>query len=49
VRGILAIAISQKVYDELFVTPGDYFEIRRKGDQVILTPKALVGKSPAES
>lgn len=42
------VVIPKKIHDELRLAPGDYFEIARKGNQVVLTPKAMIEKRIAE-
>ena len=43
------VAIPKKLHDELGLSPGDYLEIERKGNQLVLTPKSLVEKRLAEA
>lgn len=43
------VAIPKKLHDELGLAPGDYLQIEREGDRLILTPKALIEKRLAES
>jgi AbrB family looped-hinge helix DNA binding protein len=40
------IVIPKKLYDELGLTPGDYIEVERHGNKLVLTPKELVEKHP---
>jgi AbrB family looped-hinge helix DNA binding protein len=42
------VVIPKKIHDELGLAPGDYLEVAREGDRVVLTPKALVEKRLAE-
>jgi AbrB family looped-hinge helix DNA binding protein len=42
------VAIPKKIHDELGLEPGDYLEVERKDDQIILTPTALIEKRLAE-
>ncbi len=42
------VVIPKRIHDELGLTPGDYLEVEREGDRLILTPKALVEKRLAE-
>jgi AbrB family looped-hinge helix DNA binding protein len=42
------IVIPKKFHDELGLAPGDYLEVERRGNQLILTPKALIDKRLAE-
>lgn len=42
------VVIPKKIHDELGLAPGDYLEVEREGDRVVLTPKALVAKRLAE-
>ena len=43
------VVIPKKLYDQLGLTPGDYLEVKREGDRIILTPKTLIEKHLAES
>lgn len=43
------VVIPKKLYDQLGLTPGDYLEVEREGDRIILTPKTLIEKRLAES
>ncbi len=43
------VAIPKKLHDELGLSPGDYLEVERRGNQLILTPKSLVEKRLAEA
>lgn len=38
------VVIPKKIHDELGLAPGDYLEVERRGDKVVLTPKTLVDK-----
>jgi AbrB family looped-hinge helix DNA binding protein len=40
------IVIPKKLYDELNLAPGDYIEVERRGNKLVLTPKELVEKHP---
>jgi AbrB family looped-hinge helix DNA binding protein len=40
------IVIPKKLYDELKLAPGDYIEVERHGNKLVLTPKELVEKHP---
>ncbi len=40
------VAIPKKIHDELGLEPGNVFEVTRKGNQVILSPKVLIDKHP---
>ena len=42
------IVIPKKVYDELGLQPGDYMEVEKNGNHLILTPKQLIEKRLAE-
>jgi len=42
------VVIPKKIHDQLGLHPGDYLEVEVQGDQVVLTPKALVEKRLAE-
>lgn len=43
------VVIPKKLYDELGLTPGDYLDVERDGEKLILTPKTLIEKRLAES
>lgn len=43
------VVIPKKLYDQLGLTPGDYLEVEREGDRIILTPKTLIEKRLVES
>jgi AbrB family looped-hinge helix DNA binding protein len=43
------VAIPKKLHDELGLSPGDYLEVERHGDGIIMTPKSLVEKRLAEA
>jgi len=40
------VVIPKKLYDELQLAPGDYVEVEREGNKLVLTPKQLVEKHP---
>ena len=40
------IVIPKKLYDELGLASGDYIEVERHGNKLVLTPKELVEKHP---
>ncbi|MBI3871705.1 MAG: AbrB/MazE/SpoVT family DNA-binding domain-containing protein [candidate division Zixibacteria bacterium] len=42
------VVIPKKFYDELGLTPGDYLEVEREGDKLVLIPKTLIEKRLAE-
>ena len=42
------IVIPKKLHDKLGLSPGNYLEVKLKGHQLILTPKALIDKRLAE-
>jgi len=42
------VIIPKKFYDELGLTPGDYLEVEREGEKLVLTPKTLIEKRLAE-
>ena len=42
------IVIPKKIYDELGLQPGDYMEVEKSGNHLILTPKQLIEKRLAE-
>ncbi|MBD3299563.1 MAG: AbrB/MazE/SpoVT family DNA-binding domain-containing protein [candidate division Zixibacteria bacterium] len=42
------VVIPKKLYDELGLTPGDYLEVERDGEKLVLTPKTLIEKRLAE-
>jgi AbrB family looped-hinge helix DNA binding protein len=41
------VVISKRLHDQLGLSPGDFLEVTLEGGTIILTPKALVDKSPA--
>jgi AbrB family looped-hinge helix DNA binding protein len=43
------VAIPKKLHDELGLSPGDYLEVERQGNRIIMTPKSLVEKRLAEA
>jgi len=43
------VAIPKKLHDELGLSPGDYLEVERRGNQLVLTPKSLIEKRLAEA
>jgi AbrB family looped-hinge helix DNA binding protein len=43
------VAIPKKLHDEMGLSPGDYLEVERRGNQLILTPKSLIEKRLAEA
>jgi len=43
------VVIPKKIHDRLGLEPGDYLEVKLRGDKVILTPRALVEKRLAEA
>ncbi len=43
------VAIPKQLHDELGLSPGDYLEVERRGNQLIMTPKSLVEKRLAEA
>ena len=42
------VAIPRKLHDQLGLAPGDYLQVELEGDQLILTPKALIEMRLAE-
>ena len=42
------IAIPKKLHEKLGLVPGDYLEVEREDDRLVLTPKMLVEKRLAE-
>ena len=40
------VVIPKKLYDELGLASGDYIEVERHGNKLVLTPKQLVEKHP---
>jgi len=43
------VAIPKRIHDEMGLSPGDYLEVERRGNQLILTPKSLIEKRLAEA
>ena len=43
------VAIPKKLHDELGLSPGEYLEVERRGNQLVLTPKSLIEKRLAEA
>ena len=43
------VAIPKRLHDALGLSPGDYLEVERQGNQIIMTPKSLVEKRLAEA
>lgn len=42
------VVIPKKIHDELGLSAGDYLQVERRGNQVVLTPKTLVDKYIAD-
>lgn len=42
------VTIPKKLFEELELKEGDYLEVERKGDQLILTPKELIDRDKAK-
>ena len=42
------IVIPKALYDELNLIPGDYLEVARQGDRLVLTPQMFIEKRLAE-
>ena len=38
------VVIPKKLFDELELEPGDYLDVERQGNQLVLTPKQLIDK-----
>jgi AbrB family looped-hinge helix DNA binding protein len=43
------VAIPKKIFTDLGLAPGDYLEVERRGNTLVLTPKALIDKGLKES
>ncbi|HEX9637265.1 MAG TPA: AbrB/MazE/SpoVT family DNA-binding domain-containing protein [Acidobacteriota bacterium] len=43
------VVIPKQLFSELGLSPGDYVEIEREKDRLVLTPKTLIDKRLAEA
>ena len=43
------VTIPKKIFEELELKEGDYVEVERKGNRLILTPKELIDRNKAKA